>query len=86
MSHLPYVCEQLYSSMFERTQLARQRPRVFAAQLNIYVFIVMSLLETLVNHTALMRKYACMLAETLFVTHQTLLLMIDLILQSCVGT
>lgn len=38
MSYLPYVHEQLYSDIFEKTPLSTQRPRVFAAQLNIFVF------------------------------------------------
>ena len=69
----------LYASLFSSIQLSKQRPRVFAMQLYIYVKSAVLITEILVLDPTSMRKFASKLDDVLKNCHQNFLLMIDFI-------
>ena len=80
---IDYSKYELYSNLLIQVNVQKQRPRVFATQLNMYVLMASMLVEVLVLHQPTMRKFASKLNDVFNNCHQNFLLMIDLILDSC---
>jgi hypothetical protein len=62
--------------------MAKQRPKVFAMQLNIYVVMAALLTELLVLDQPTVRKFASKLDDVLKNCHQNFIIMVDFILSS----
>ena len=58
-----YEKYELYSNMLVQTSLQKQRPRVFATQLNIYLMLASMLVEVLVLHQPTIRRFASKLDD-----------------------
>ena len=71
--------QTLYASLFAPIYLAKQRPRVFSMQLDIYVKLAAILTELLVLDQPTMRKFASKLDDVLKNCHYNFLLMIEFI-------
>ena len=73
----------LYSDLFSSVPLSKQRPKVFALQLHVFLFVATLTTEVLVQYTPLISPFASKLDEVFAYCHQNFLLLVDLILDSC---